>query len=105
MVLCAGRVKHRLAQDVKDQLTRSGCKILGVVLNQVSRKNNGGTYYGTKYSQEYYADSAAPQSQPTPQQPTPQQPVPQRRPAPERGEVRRPMPQAQARTNHNPEQK
>ena len=110
MVLCAGRVKHRLAQDVKDQLIRSGCKILGVVLNQVSRKNNGGTYYGTKYSQEYYADSAAPQSQQPTAQSTPQpaqQPAQQRRPvAPEqRGEVRRPMPQAQVRTNHNPEQK
>ena len=33
----------------------SGCKILGVILNQVSRKSSsGGGYYSAKYSSEYY---------------------------------------------------
>ena len=44
MVLSAGRVKYRLAQEVKDQLQKSGCKILGVVLNQLDRRNNGNHY-------------------------------------------------------------
>ena len=53
MVLSAGRVKYRLAQEVKDQLQKSGCKILGVVLNQVDRRNNGNHYYGMKYNEAY----------------------------------------------------
>ncbi len=53
LVLGAGRDKYRLAQDVKDQLQRSGCKILGVVLNQIDRKSSGSGYYGAKYSETY----------------------------------------------------
>ena len=57
IVVNAGAIKFRMAQGVKAQLQKSGCKILGVVLNQVSRKGGSsasGTYYSAKYSSEYY---------------------------------------------------
>ncbi len=56
IVINAGTIKYRMAQGVKAQLQKSGCKILGVVLNQVSRKgsSSGGSYYSAKYSSEYY---------------------------------------------------
>jgi capsular exopolysaccharide synthesis family protein len=55
IVINAGTIKYRVAQGVKAQLQKSGCKILGVVLNQVSRKgSSGGGYYSAKYSSEYY---------------------------------------------------
>ena len=50
IVINAGTIKYRVAQ-----LQKSGCKILGVILNQVSRKSSsGGGYYSAKYSSEYY---------------------------------------------------
>jgi len=56
IVINAGTIKYRMAQGVKAQLQKSGCKILGVILNQVSRKGglSGGSYYSAKYSSEYY---------------------------------------------------
>ena len=56
IVINAGTIKYRMAQGVKAQLQKSGCKILGVVLNQVSRKgaSSNGSYYSAKYSAEYY---------------------------------------------------
>ena len=56
IVINAGSIKYRMAQGVKAQLQKSGCKILGVILNQVSRKggSSGGSYYSAKYSSEYY---------------------------------------------------
>ncbi len=56
IVINAGTIKYRMAQGVKAQLQKSGCKILGVILNQVSRKggSSGGSYYSAKYSSEYY---------------------------------------------------
>lgn len=39
MVINKGTVKHRVARAVKEQLTKSGCKLLGVVLNQVDKRN------------------------------------------------------------------
>lgn len=56
IVVNAGTIKYRMAQSVKAQLQKSGCKILGVVLNQVSRKggSSNGSYYGSKYNSEYY---------------------------------------------------
>ena len=39
LVISTGLVKYSYAQDVKDQLEKSGCKILGAVLNEVSRKS------------------------------------------------------------------
>ena len=56
IVINAGTIKYRMAQGVKAQLQKSGCKILGVILNQVSRKggSSNGSYYSAKYSAEYY---------------------------------------------------
>ncbi len=41
IVINQGTVKYRVAQEVKAQLTKSGCRILGVVLNQTQRKRRG----------------------------------------------------------------
>ena len=49
LVINSGTVKYRFAQEVKLQLQKSGCRILGVVLNKVSRKNSG-KYYNGYYS-------------------------------------------------------
>ena len=46
LVINSGTVKYRFAQEVKAQLQKSGCKILGVVLNKVGRKKLGGHYDG-----------------------------------------------------------
>ncbi len=49
LVINIGHVKYRMAQGVKSQLEKSGCKILGVVLNQVDRKRSikqQDNYYG-----------------------------------------------------------
>jgi hypothetical protein len=46
-----------MAQGVKEQLEKSGCRILGVVLNPVDRKrtiSSSDTYYGSKYESSYY---------------------------------------------------
>jgi uncharacterized protein (DUF3820 family) len=47
MVVESGAVSYRAAQKVKEQLERTGCTILGVVLNRVER--GGNTRYGGKY--------------------------------------------------------
>lgn len=55
LVVNIGHVKYRTAQGVKSQLEKSGCKILGVVLNQVDRKRSiraENTYYSA-YSSSY----------------------------------------------------
>ena len=60
IVLNAGRIKDRMAQGVRDQIQRSGCKILGVVLNQVGRKSTTssyGGYYSMKYDNAYYGNN------------------------------------------------
>lgn len=52
----AANVKYRMAQQVKEKLEKSGCPILGTVLNKVDRKQNRGyynKYYGKKYSRYY----------------------------------------------------
>lgn len=51
LVISTGLVKYSYAQDVKDQLEKSGCKILGAVLNEVSRKSK---LAAPKYSKSYY---------------------------------------------------
>lgn len=65
MVLESAKTKYRLAQNVKEKLENTGCSILGVVLNKVDRKKQGGYYnkyygkhYGKKGYGEYYAYSA-----------------------------------------------
>ncbi len=60
LVLEKGATSYRVAQKVKSQLEKSGCKILGAVLNKVNREGRGyrsnyingrsrsGGYYGPK---------------------------------------------------------
>lgn len=52
MVLHSGSTKFRLAQDVKEKLSRTGTPILGVVLNMVEVKKNKG-YYSKYYGKRY----------------------------------------------------
>lgn len=57
VVINSGHIKYRMAQGVKEQLEKSGTRILGVVLNQIDRKRSAGssdTYYGSKYESTYY---------------------------------------------------
>ena len=53
----AGEVKYRIAQEVLEKMRSTGCPILGVVLNKVDyRGGNGygyGSYYGKKYKSYY----------------------------------------------------
>lgn len=48
LVLMSGNDSRQEALRVKEQIEKSGCRILGVVLNRVSRGNRSG-YYGSKY--------------------------------------------------------
>lgn len=48
LVLMSGNDSRQEALRVKDQIEKSGCRILGAVLNRVSRGNGSG-YYGSKY--------------------------------------------------------
>lgn len=47
LVVESGVVSYRIVQRVKLQMEKTGCRILGVVLNKVSRE--GGGYYSKKY--------------------------------------------------------
>ena len=51
LVIESGAISYRIAQRVKQQMEKTGCRILGVVLNKVSR--DGGGYYSKKYSTYY----------------------------------------------------
>lgn len=57
LVIAANTISYKFARGVKDQLEKSGCPILGVVLNKVNMKQNKyyGKYYG-KYYVAYYGD-------------------------------------------------
>ena len=54
LVIAANAVSYKFVRTVKDQLDKTGCPILGVVLNKVDMKQNKyygkyyGNYYGTK---------------------------------------------------------
>ena len=56
MVIKAGVISYRFAQEVKGQMEKANCPILGVVLNQVDVQKQSYGKYG-KYSKygEYYA--------------------------------------------------
>ena len=54
LVVDAGSVKYRVAQRVTDLLAKSGCRMLGAVLNQTNRKKGCGL---NKAYGEYYAYS------------------------------------------------
>ena len=52
LVLEAGAISWKFARSVREQLDRSGCPVLGAVLNKVDLKRNGyGRYYGKYYGQ------------------------------------------------------
>lgn len=51
IVLNAGEIHYKMAQQVVSKLQNTGCTILGVVLNQVNHQSNG-RYYGRRYG--YY---------------------------------------------------
>lgn len=101
IVINQGTVKHRMAQDVKAQLQKTNCRILGVVLNQTQRKNRGLKAKDSYYSQygEYYSSAAteapAPKPTPKPQQPTQatQTVTPPRRPTAQQPAARPTQPQ------------
>ena len=51
LVIESGVISYRFAQEVKDQLAKCACPILGVILNKVDMSKQG--YYG-KYYGKYY---------------------------------------------------
>ncbi len=67
LVINQGSIKYRVAQNVKAQLAKSGCRILGVVLNQTQRKKHSirgsrDAYYSRYSYGEYYQINGASQS-------------------------------------------
>lgn len=54
-VIEADVISYKFAQKVKQQLEKSGCKILGAVLNKVNMEGKGyyGKYYGRYYGRKY----------------------------------------------------
>lgn len=60
VVINQGMIKYRVAQEVKAQLSKSGCRILGVVINQTQRKKRGVRGQSAYYSHygEYYSADA-----------------------------------------------
>lgn len=51
LVISSGKVRYRQARNVIKQIEKSGCKIMGVVLNHVEKR---GEKYYKKYYQKYY---------------------------------------------------
>ena len=51
LVVTANYIAQRFARDVKDQLERSGCKVLGAILNRIPTRS--GSYYN-RYYKRYY---------------------------------------------------
>lgn len=66
LIIEEGKISYRIAQRVKAQLEKSGCRILGAVLNRVGTGYSGGyykKYYGKYYGKygkydKYYENSA-----------------------------------------------
>lgn len=55
LVVTANEISYRFAQKVREQMLKTECPILGVILNKVKMKKNGyyGKYYGKYYGQYY----------------------------------------------------
>ena len=53
IVVESGAISYKFVQNVKEQLNKVGCRILGCVLNKVNTKKN--PYYG-KYYGHYYGN-------------------------------------------------
>ena len=95
LVINTGHVKYRFAQTVKDQLDKSGCKLLGVVLNQANKRRGSAgqsTMYKSKYA-AYQSDAQAQQMRRAPMQQS--RPAttgtPQARPVPPTTAAQRPV--------------
>lgn len=60
MVIASGDISYRFARKVKEQLSVTGCKILGCILNKVNMSGKGfyGKYYG-KYYGNYGSEEGA----------------------------------------------
>ena len=56
LVIGSGSINYTFAQDVKEQLVKANCHILGTVLNKVHMDSKG--YYG-KYYGKYYGNYSA----------------------------------------------
>lgn len=54
IVIESGAISYRILQKVKAQLSKSGCRILGAVLNKVNIHEGGYYHYYGKY-REYYS--------------------------------------------------
>ena len=61
LIIEAGTISYRLAQEVKIRLEKTGIPLLGVVLNKVDRKEGSryykygtGKYYDKRYYDYYY---------------------------------------------------
>lgn len=55
IVVESGVISYKMLQRVKDQMEKSECRILGVVLNKIDMKNDSyyGNYYGRYYGKYY----------------------------------------------------
>jgi len=51
LVVTANEISYRFAQDIKIQLEKSDCKVLGAILNRIPMRS--GSYYN-KYYKKYY---------------------------------------------------
>lgn len=51
LVITANEIGYRFAQDVKEQLEKSNCKVLGAILNRIPMKS---TSYYNNYYKKYY---------------------------------------------------
>lgn len=51
LVITANEISYRFAQDVKLQLEKSNCRVLGAVLNRIPMKS--GSYYNSYYKKYY----------------------------------------------------
>lgn len=56
LVISAGRIKYKQARNIKNQLEKSGCKMLGVVLNHSDKRGERSyrKYYKKYYGKGYY---------------------------------------------------
>ncbi len=57
LVISSGRIRYKQARITKTQLEKSGCKILGAVLNHAERRSEKyyKKYYQKRYGKSYYS--------------------------------------------------
>lgn len=60
LIIKANTIDYRFAVKVKDQLEKSGCRILGAILTMVPVKKKGyySKYYNSYYGKDYSSDYA-----------------------------------------------